>query len=1119
MIAEVHILVGPARCGKTHQLLSEYRHHWATISQSKLRLPRLGWLVPNRESADQLQSALLQTTKTAILQPNLYTFANFADQIISRSPRLIRSISNAQKRRLLQTTIRAAAADKQLVHFRQVAETPGFLTQVDRFIAEQKRSDIWPDELARLCQRRPKSDRRSRELSLLYSAYQHKLHQADLYDAEGRFWAAREILAAEPPSEHPFDLLIVSGFNDFTSAQYDILRLLAQRAQRLRFALTMDPAGPAGELLFAKPRQTLTRLRESFPQAVIQELAPSIAEMNSLRDFQCQALREPQSEAAAGGVFQGVEILAASSEADEADQLVGRIKALLLTGNTRPDDIVVVPRGGEAQASLLASAFRDYGIRAYWQQRPRLETQPLVRSLLALIHLAVEDWPYTTLLEVLGNRLFTRLEAAPDSPFLLQPRLACEVCIRAAQFPAGCEALLQHLENRSKSQVSEPTKEIARRHEQNRVALATLRALEAVLTSLPQRATLREWATALEQLLAQMGTFPAQSSETGRLRTAWQTLRSNLLSLERVDGWISSALPEFSLGELRVLIEALAAEVPAPVEQDAAGRVRVLAAESARKLTMQHLLIAGLGEQAFASGAEQQPETEATHAAQLDSEESSNAAPQSESLLLLYELVTRPTQSLTLSYASLDSKGQPLPPSPLLTELEHSVGAQRLRRSVSSLGQQSGLPTPSSLGHFRRRAIEQALDDKPRWLAGMLSRSEYLRTGCSILASIECVAHRGIREEFGPYEGLLLNPEAQTTLARRFGPEHLWSPSQLEGYASCPYRFFAEQLLKLEPLEELALSNDPRRRGSLLHQVLATIHAELSAALTDPKAVDLSQADPAASELTGVDLVQRFLIALDEAVKAMPLYGLEQSLREIERREIASWAPSYAEQEQKYRQQWRDFDLPPRPAHFEVRFGPKARRNSDEPDDPASTPLPFELNLGKEKIRLTGQIDRIDIGQVGGVTVFNIIDYKTGQGVTLKHEKVRSGRQLQLPLYAMAAEQLLLAEQGAIGLATGYWNIKGGGFGTSRSGKLEMRTLTKDQLQTSDDWEDLQPEILEKVQELITGIRGGQFPVFNDDPYCTRSCELSTICRISQVRSLEKVWPPAPKPEESEDGQ
>ena len=1126
MPAQVQLLAGPARCGKTQRLLDLYRQQLGRQRLGGTQIGNCCWLAPNQTTISQLQESLLnepqsESGNAAFLQPNLYTFASFSKSIILRSNRRIRPISPAQKRRLLQQVIETALKGRKLEHFARVASTPGFVLQVDEFLAALKREDVWPEAFEQRCQQRPRGDRRSRELSLLYTAYQQQLQQGELYDSEGRFWAAREILAESTTAkQQPYDLVVVHGFNDFTAAQYDIMRLLGASCSKMLISLTCETASEVAEdsLRFVKISRTLARLREIFPQLEIESLPalplsdPSL-NAPSLRHLQHQLFREPKKSRVEGekgkAEIEGVEIMAASSELGEVEAIAERIKALLHSGRAKPQAIVVVPRGGESSAALIDAVFPDFGIPYASELHPRLESEPLVRSLLTLLSLHQEDWPFQTLLEVVNNGLLTRFEEANDlENFATSPRMAVENCLRSAQLPSGRVALLEQLEYRRDVAAVAESGETDQRGVQVSIAFGKLRWLEQLLSALPAEASIDVWAEALEQLLAQLGTL----TSTAEAAVAWKLLSRNLREIAQVDAWTQTKPRSLTLPALQELIVAVAREQRVPATHDTVGRVRILSAESARKLSTKHLFLMGLNEKSFSSATSpiatspsaaptEQPPGAAdaqSPAEEIQDSMSEQAAPsvgRSDAMLLFYELVTRPTESLTLSYPALDAKGQPLSPSPLLDDLERSVGVGRIARSTMPLGQLVNLDaTPHSRSRFRRQAVAQALDGNQRWLAGMISHPDFVRAGSSILNGIDCIAERSERDSYGPHEGLLLSGEAKVALAERYDEKHLWSPSRLEGYAACPFRYFAEQILRLEPLGELTLRNDPRRRGSLLHEVLATIHEELSGE-------DASEADSG-------DLVQRFLAALEAAVKAAPLRGIAQSLREIERREIEAWAPNYSEQETSYRNQWKHLDEPPRPAHFEVRFGPETRYNSGETADRASTSVPFELDLGDERICLTGAIDRVDIGRVGGVTVFNIIDYKSGKAVKLSLDKVRSGHQLQLPLYALAAEQLLLADQGAVALATGYWNIQGKGFDGKRGGTLQLRELTDQTLKTSDDWKKLQPEIMARVQELISGIRTGQFPVYNEDEHCTRSCSLSTVCRVAQIRSLEKVWPP-----------
>jgi len=46
-----------------------------------------------------------------------------------------------------------------------------------------------------------------------------------------------------------------------------------------------------------------------------------------------------------------------------------------------------------------------------------------------------------------------------------------------------------------------------------------------------------------------------------------------------------------------------------------------------------------------------------------------------------------------------------------------------------------------------------------------------------------------------PYDGVLESAEARELLAGAWGEERAFSPTGLEGYATCPYRFFLGRVL------------------------------------------------------------------------------------------------------------------------------------------------------------------------------------------------------------------------------------------------------------------------------------------------------------------------------------
>jgi hypothetical protein len=107
-----------------------------------------------------------------------------------------------------------------------------------------------------------------------------------------------------------------------------------------------------------------------------------------------------------------------------------------------------------------------------------------------------------------------------------------------------------------------------------------------------------------------------------------------------------------------------------------------------------------------------------------------------------------------------------------------------------------------------------------------------------------------------------------------------------------------------------------------------------------------------------------------------------------------------------------------------------------------------------------------------------------------------------LPIY-VAAAQALLFDGNAQPLAAGYWTMAGG---FDAKGVLAVQHEDADSRQH---WNKLRTTVETLIGQFIDAIRRGQFPVFSRDDQCTSRCDFHTICRITQIRNLEKVWPAA----------
>jgi hypothetical protein len=277
---------------------------------------------------------------------------------------------------------------------------------------------------------------------------------------------------------------------------------------------------------------------------------------------------------------------------------------------------------------------------------------------------------------------------------------------------------------------------------------------------------------------------------------------------------------------------------------------------------------------------------------------------------------------------------------------------------------------------------------------------------------------------------------------------------------------------------------------------LAELHAELNRRLGCPSSP--TQCDAADWEEVAAGALRRVLEQTGVE------HDVQAALREIDRRILGRWLRGYLGQHAQYDGKWSGFEQPPRPGHFEVSFGLNAASQ-----DGLSTDRPWQVSHDGETLLFCGRIDRLDLGQREGRPVFNIIDYKSGQVRSRADHDPPDGRQLQLELYALAAQELLFGGR-AVPLHVGYWYVKKEGF----KGSQPLHEIERGPNEAgagngclpSDFWRQRKGQVLDKVVALIRGVRSAEFPMASLDEHCTSRCAFKTVCRVNHARALEKVW-------------
>jgi CRISPR/Cas system-associated exonuclease Cas4 (RecB family) len=209
-----------------------------------------------------------------------------------------------------------------------------------------------------------------------------------------------------------------------------------------------------------------------------------------------------------------------------------------------------------------------------------------------------------------------------------------------------------------------------------------------------------------------------------------------------------------------------------------------------------------------------------------------------------------------------------------------------------------------------------------------------------------------------------------------------WSPSLLQQYARCPYRFALRGVFGLQPAERPTgiQRMDPAVRGEIYHEVQFELLRELTARGMAP----VTRPNLAAALELLAEVVDR-VAERAEAALAPAIPQIWQSEVRSIHADLRGWLQEKAALDPDWT-----------PEYAELSFGladPAGR-------DPRSRKEPVEVAGG----HLCGSIDLVERHRTGMVRV---VDHKTGRIPDPRPEIVGGGEALQPMLYALAAEQTL----------------------------------------------------------------------------------------------------------------
>ncbi len=907
-----------------------------------------------------------------------------------------------------------------LSYFEPIADRPGFPTAVARTLEELRLADVAPPRL------RP-FGRLGETLAALLAQFEAELADGALLDRAGMFRLALAAVGRTPP---PRFVGLPTLLLDLPVASLCERELLAALALRTPALLATVPAGDGRNQAYLEAALGVGAERAGVAAGT--DAGDSLAR---LQEYLFEESLPPERDLD----NQSVTFMSAPGENRECVELARRVQALARRG-VPFDRIAILLHAPEQYTPHLEEALRRGEIPAYFALGA-VRPEPGGRALLTLLACAAEKLSARRFAEYLSLAQVPE-DADGDASDGRGARAAGErsefVPADLEMIPAALAADLEQAAALAPAQAPEP--------EPPPVIEGTLRApwrWEQLLVDAAVIGSRERWQARLDGL-EQEFKKRRQAVEDDDPRAAW--LDRQLLDMTHLKAvalkqiaalaalplsadwrqWLEHlrALVELAIRDREPVLAALAELEPmalvGPVDLD---EVRLVLAERLGKLTIRPsrrrygavfvgpsalarglvfdvVMVPGLAERIFPKKLTEDPILPDAERRLLGPElivQKDRVAGERTALRLAVGAARR---ELVLSYPRLDlEQGRPRVPSFYTLEVLRAAegrlpGFDELaRRAASVRDLRLGWPAPKrpeealDAAEFDLALLEKIVDADPEAMTG--TANYLLSSAHSNPHLVRALRARGRRwwPRWSTADGLVdPEPAARSALARHQFAARAYSPTALQNFAACPYRFFLQAIHRLRPREEPEAIEvlDPLTRGALFHEVQFELLSRLKAAGCLP----LGQHNlPLA--LGPVDEVLDQIAARYEDELAPAIARVwEEGIASI-RADLREWLRRMAERGDGWC-----------PERFELCFGLALSERAQA--DPSSRPEPVALDGG---LQLRGSIDLVERDPARAV--LRVTDHKSGKAWAPKDMTVGGGKVLQPLLYALAVEKLL----------------------------------------------------------------------------------------------------------------
>jgi ATP-dependent helicase/nuclease subunit B len=806
-------------------------------------------------------------------------------------------------------------------YFKDKFLVKGFSESLLKIIAELKHAKITPQDLADISEKEAEGDLKDKlkDLALIFKSYQGRLEREILIDDIDKLK-----LLSESTLKGRLSLIlpgakkiIVFGFYDFTPSQLEVL-------------VAMDKSG--------------------FDLAIY---IPSLDEVPGFKSVVTGKIENwfgrieiERMVKTSRGVCK-IEIHSFPSLRDEMEFCAAEIKGLLLSGAYRPDEIGIVSRTMVNKESLYAGELDRLDIPYSISTAGRLGASGLGQFILTLLRVKSSGFEKKHFLNLLRNPYlgaYLKHEEIYDFVCQIDFKSSRKKTLRGGK---AWDELLRNSFEYDNFGIVERVIEL-------------ISIIDGKLNSLNVGVLTEDLANVIDELLVCESVVEYSSNIDDQFNN-WARFHSFIkelryLSKFRFKGMKVGGLSEF----IDLLLELWIEEKFSHSSAESAERVQILDALKTRGTTFRVLFVLDVAEKSFPLPFIRDPILKNDERAHINDYMGSRSLYEEfyhyESEDLLFNLIrSSAAKKLYISYSYSNEKDRSNLPSYLVYGLETKLGTKAKKHFLEDrFKSHKNVYTKSNLAEHLFYLYSKQNFELQNYFEYLPESIKYVLRG--INAETRRLEINGVYSEFeGKIENAKLLPELNE-----------FSPTKLETYGQCPFRFFASHILNLKKADEIEDDVNALDLGLFYHRILRELFLGLS------------------KEYEGrVDVREKSYEEISESLKAL--------LKERDFNKEFSWlsegkrALTIKRITEQVLPQFIRYEL--------IRIG--------EWNELGFFPARFEKGIDFEidDIKLSGIVDRIDVGNRGLL----VIDYKLRPSSVRKFFDFRN---LQLPLYLYAFSKL-----------------------------------------------------------------------------------------------------------------